>query len=190
MTSHTCTEIINLKNLDRILVSRKVDDEKICELLKLKRHLNGNKHRVKFVLSDGNPGRLYPQHGTPSIQSGISREIRKALTYDTYTDIDIKNAHPTIFCQLFTKLGISCPQLERYVNDREKCLKETGRPRDEAKEAFLKPMYGGKPNENSTQFMVDFNLEFMKNAEKVLLMEEYEEYRNLGAKKNKRKRPE
>lgn len=182
MTSNTCNEIISVENLNRILVSRKVDDGSIQELLKLKKKLNGNKNRVKFVLSNGNPGRLYPENGAPSLQS-LTRSIRKALTCPIYTDIDICNAHPTIFSQLFRKLSLPCPKLDRYVNERETCLKETGSTRDEAKQAYIKLMYGGKLDENSTPFMMDFHDEFMKNAEQVLGIEEHEIYRNLGAEK-------
>lgn len=180
MTSHSCYEIINTRNLDRILISGKVDDDSIRDLSKLKKKLNGNKNRVKFVLANGNPGRLYPDNGAPSLQS-LKRDVRKALTYDTYSDIDICNAHPAIFSQLFKKLNLPCPKLERYVNERGECLKETGLPHNEAKQGFLKLMYGGKPEANATRFMIDFHRELMKYAEQVINMEEHKEYRILGA---------
>ena len=105
---------------------------------------------IKFQLAnDGeNPGRLYPKRGAMSLQS-LKKDVRKALTYDTYTDIDMVNAHPTILSPLFAKLKIPCPLMDTYVSEREKILTETGLSRNDAKQAFISLMYGGKPRENA-----------------------------------------
>ena len=105
---------------------------------------------IKFQLAnDGeNPGRLYPKRGAMSLQS-LKKDVRKALTYDTYTDIDMVNAHPTILSPLFAKLKIPCPLMDTYVFEREKILTETGLSRNDAKQAFISLMYGGKPRENA-----------------------------------------
>ena len=53
-----------------------------------------------------------------SLQS-LKKDVRKAITYDTYTDIDMVNAHPTILSPLFAKLK-SCPLMDTYVSGVKK----------------------------------------------------------------------
>ena len=88
------------------------------------------------------------------------------------------NAHPVILGQLFLKLGLACPALERYVAEREAVLAETGLGRDEAKRAFITLMYGGE-RKDPTPFMA----EFLTNATTVLASEAYERYRTLAEAK-------
>ena len=45
---------------------------------------------------------MYPKRGASSVQ-GLKRDVRKALTHDSYTDIDMVNAHPCILSQLFKR---------------------------------------------------------------------------------------
>ena len=169
-TTHTCREIINTKNLNRILKAKKTDHDTLTELKKMKRRLkNTNQHKIHFCLSkDGEQaGRLYPKRGAVSLQN-LKGDVRKALSHDTYTDVDMVNAHPTILSQLFEREGLTCPHLGRYVAEREACLAETGMTRKDAKTAFILLMYGGKPRENATPFMTDFHTELMLNAAAVL----------------------
>jgi len=102
--------------------------------------------------------------------------VRKALTHDNYTDIDIVNCHPVLLSQLFKKHNLECPYLDEYIENREEHL-ETIMPlisdavdelpesnekhrivkerhgrvtpslkRDLAKTVFLRVMYGGTPS--------------------------------------------
>lgn len=184
-TTYSCREIINTQNLNRILKAKKIDHDTIVGLRKLKRRLGkSNQHEVSFCLSnDGeNPGRLYPKRGAMCLQS-LKKDVRKALTYDTYTDIDMTNAHPTILSQLFKKHDIACPQLDKYISERENLLAETGMPRSDAKQAFIQLMYGGKPRPNATPFMVDFHKEIISNAERILALPENHKYKDMGEMK-------
>ena len=184
-TTYSCREIINTQNLNRILKAKKIDHDTIVGLRKLKRRLGkSNQHEVSFCLSnDGeNPGRLYPKRGAMCLQS-LKKDVRKALTYDTYTDIDMTNAHPTILSQLFKKHDIACPKLDKYISERENLLAETGMPRNEAKQAFIQLMYGGKPRPNATPFMVDFHKEIISNAERILALPENHKYKDMGEMK-------
>jgi len=102
--------------------------------------------------------------------------VRKVLTHDNYTDIDIVNCHPVLLSQLFKKHNLECPYLEEYIENREEHLETIMRlisdtvdelsdsyekhriikehherlsrslKRDLAKTAFLRVMYGGKPS--------------------------------------------
>ena len=48
--------------------------------------------------------------------------MRKALTHDNYTDIDIVNCHPVLLSQLFKKHNLECPYLDEYIENREEHL--------------------------------------------------------------------
>ena len=173
-----CAEYVNTANLTRILRARKVDRDQLAQLKSLEKRLRaqgGDHHRLDFALPDPQVcvddlfGRLYPKRerggSTPSLQ-GLKRDVRKALAHDQYTDVDMVNAHPAILSQLFLKLGLACPALERYVAEREAVLAETGLGRDEAKQAFITLMYGGE-RKDPTPFMAEFREEFLTNATAV-----------------------
>ena len=194
MRNYTCAEYVNTANLRRILRARKVDRDQLAQLKSLEKRLRaqgGDHHRLDFALSDPQVcvddlfGRLYPKRerggSTPSLQ-GLKRDVRKALAHDQYTDVDMVNAHPVILSQLFLKLGLACPALERYVDEREAVLAETGLGRDEAKQAFITLMYGGE-RKDPTPFMAEFREEFLTNATAVLASEAYERYRTLAEAK-------
>ena len=194
MRNYTCAEYVNTANLRRILRARKVDRDQLAQLKSLEKRLRaqgGDHHRLDFALPDPQVcvddlfGRLYPKRerggSTPSLQ-GLKRDVRKALAHDQYTDVDMVNAHPVILSQLFLKLGLACPALERYVHEREAVLAETGLGRDEAKQAFITLMYGGE-RKDPTPFMAEFREEFLTNATAVLVSEAYERYRTLAEAK-------
>ena len=194
MRNYTCAEYVNTANLRRILRARKVDRDQLAQLKSLEKRLRaqgGDHHRLDFALPDPQVcvddlfGRLYPKRerggSTPSLQ-GLKRDVRKALAHDQYTDVDMVNAHPVILSQLFLKLGLACPALERYVHEREAVLAETGLGRDEAKQAFITLMYGGE-RKDPTPFMAEFREEFLTNATAVLASEAYERYRTLAEAK-------
>ena len=194
MRNYTCAEYVNTANLRRILRARKVDRDQLAQLKSLEKRLRaqgGDHHRLDFALPDPQVcvddlfGRLYPKRerggSTPSLQ-GLKRDVRKALAHDQYTDVDMVNAHPVILSQLFLKLGLACPALERYVDEREAVLAETGLGRDEAKQAFITLMYGGE-RKDPTPFMAEFREEFLSNATVVLASEAYERYRTLAEAK-------
>ena len=194
MRNYTCAEYVNTANLRRILRARKVDRDQLAQLKSLEKRLRaqgGDHHRLDFALPDPQVcvddlfGRLYPKRerggSTPSLQ-GLKRDVRKALAHDQYTDVDMVNAHPVILSQLFLKLGLACPALERYVAEREAVLAETGLGRDEAKQVFLTLMYGGE-RKDPTPFMANFRDEFLTNATVVLASEAYERYRTLAEAK-------
>jgi hypothetical protein len=88
-------------------------------------------------------GRLYADRGL----QGCMREIRCALSKDTYLDIDIGNCHPTLLEQYCNTNKIVCPCLTAYVKNRELYLSHIMEQhkvsRDIAKKLMLRLSYGG-----------------------------------------------
>ena len=179
MNAYSCREIINTENLDRIIKAKRLDTGQLTQLQRLRKRLkehDGYAHKVDFALNpQERRGRLYPKRGASSVQ-GLKRDVRKALTHDSYTDIDMVNAHPCILSQLFKRHGLECPYLDEYIASREEHLesvmriiddtiaallddtpknrvikrehasKSSSLRRDEAKTQFLRVMYGGRPD--------------------------------------------
>jgi len=177
MLRYTCTEIINTENLDKIIKAKRLDAPQLTRLKSLQKRLkaqDGFFHKVDFIRnSTDGVGRLYPKLNAPSVQ-GLKRDVRKALTCNTYTDIDMVNAHPCILSQLFKRHNLTCPRLDEYITNREVLLqgvmevvddvvnalpddsgknstiryehlrKSRSAKRDHAKSQFLRIMYGGK----------------------------------------------
>ena len=106
MNAYSCREIINTENLDRIIKAKRLDTGQLTQLQRLRKRLkehDGYAHKVDFALNpQERRGRLYPKRGASSVQ-GLKRDVRKALTHDSYTDIDMVNAHPCILSQLFKR---------------------------------------------------------------------------------------
>ena len=185
MESYACLEYVNVENLAKMINSKRLNDVDMNKLTRLKKRLGKNVfHQVKFIPKfklnkTKGVGRLYPRHNSPSLQD-MPREVRKALAYDKYSDLDLVNCHPVISQQLFNKYGISCGALDKYVLNREVCLQETGLPRDEAKELFIKMMYNGKPDSNASEFVKEFHTEFKTASTRLLATADYNIYFKLG----------
>jgi hypothetical protein len=122
MNTYSCREIINTENLDRIIKAKRLDPGQLTQLQRLRKRLkehDGYAHKVDFALNPHERrGRLYPKRGASSVQ-GLKRDVRKALTHDSYTDIDMVNAHPCILSQLFKRHNLECPRLDEYIANRE-----------------------------------------------------------------------
>lgn len=185
MESYTCTEYINIQNLNKIIASKRVDDETMTKLNNIKRRLKKSpSHQIKFIPKERihktkGVGRLYPSHNIQTLQD-MPRAVRKALAYDQYSDLDIVNCHPVVLDQVFKENGIPCASLEKYVLHRELMLSESGMPRAEAKDAFIRLMYGGKPKEQYNTYMKQFYDEFNKASTLLLNTAKYNQYRLLG----------
>jgi hypothetical protein len=187
MQSYTCTEYINVGNLDNMLSDDLISDDERKKLRKLKSSLKKkNHHTVVFAPSNtvsgsNKVGRLYPK--TQSLQN-LQRNIRKALAYDNYIDVDMVNAHPEICRQLFERNEIKCPLLTQYCSNRDALLNETGLTRDEAKKQFMKILYGGDDVDYtpkfSTPFMTNFFKEQIENSKRLMNIPEYLLYKKLG----------
>ena len=105
-------------------------------------------------------GRLYCGN---SIQ-GLPSKIRGFLMSNT-TDIDMKNAHPTILRYICKKYEIPCPNLEYYILHRDEILAEFP-DADKAKKCFLASLNDCNPNirvKNKTFQKFDIEMKYIQN---------------------------
>jgi hypothetical protein len=84
-------------------------------------------------------GRMYGHRNTMTL---ISRQCRYYLFKDSYFDLDLKNAHPTILMAYAKSNNIEANVLKAYVSNREEFLQEIVNrdkiTRNEAKTAVLR----------------------------------------------------
>ncbi len=67
-------------------------------------------------------GRYFAK-GSLSLQS-LPKEVRHTISKDYYYDVDIVNAHTVILYQYCKKQGLSTPNLNEYIENREGILGE------------------------------------------------------------------
>jgi hypothetical protein len=104
-------------------------------------------------------GRLFCAY---SIQ-GLSKSVRGFLMKHT-TDIDMKNAHPTILKYLCHENDIQCPNLEYYINNRDEVVRNI----PDGKNVFLSSLNNDKLNNKiQNKFFKDFDKE-MKHIQKQI----------------------
>jgi hypothetical protein len=104
---------------------------------------------VEYVPAEYKAGRLYGN----GLQ-GVSGWIRRIIGYKFYHDVDIKNACPTILCQIAKRELGECPGcpaiLEEYARDRSTVfarVRANGMPNASdavLKTLFLVSLHGGK----------------------------------------------
>jgi hypothetical protein len=116
------------------------------QLQAYKKLIKLGKAEVKYVRTTGMSfGRCNPVKALGLFC--IRREIRHTLAKTKYTDIDIENCHPAILLQICKKYDIDCDNLEDYVVNRAKYLKEVMETyevnRDSAKKLFIQLLYFG-----------------------------------------------
>ena len=127
-------------------------------------------------------GRIYG----PGLQ-GVSGWIRRILAYKYYHDVDMKNAGPTILCQIAKKELGECPAiLEEYARDRSSVfarVRAHGMPNstDEVlKNLFLISMYGGKYTNSphatgANQVLAYFEKQVRRTVRKLRLVGTFKE---------------
>ena len=99
------------------------------------------------------------QFSTTVSQQTLCKKIRHTIARDNYMDVDMKNAHPQIASQYCASKSIDCPNLNKYINDRDAILEEiasTGYTKEEAKTAFLAVLNGGKGKDIDHPLLNDF----------------------------------
>ena len=118
-------------------------------------------------------GRLYCGN---SIQ-GLPSRIRGFLMTHT-TDIDMKNAHPTILRYICKQHDIPCPNLEYYLAHRDEILAEFPDP-DVAKTTFLASLNDGKRNlREKNQTFRRFDAEMKTIQDKITSLECYKDIKS------------
>jgi len=112
-------------------------------------------------------GRLYCGN---SLQ-GLGKQFRGFLCQDVTTDIDMKNAHPTIASYLCRLHNIPCPNLTYYIANRDEILAQFG---PDGKELFLKALNDDKLNKKEkNKIFKEFDKECKEIQKRLSEVEEY-----------------
>jgi len=130
--------------------------------------------------------RVYAEKGLGLQQ--FSRDIRNLLAKPFYFDIDVVNCHPTILLKLCKENNWACPNLERYVGERDTILNELcekyDSSKDDMKTVINTIMYlGGLPYDSKVaedRFINDYRTEMFAIAENIKL-----KYPSIYAKTSK-----
>ena len=141
---------------------KKKDYDLTLTLKKLCKNNNGQ-NLVKYAHSKGSSklfkGRLFAT--SVSLQN-LPRELRGALATGKYYDIDMVNAHPVILSQYCKKNNIDCPNLDKYVKNRDTIIKTIAKKnnmnKEKIKKTFLCALNGGE-KEIDDKFFKDFKKE-------------------------------
>jgi len=133
-------------------------------------------------------GRLY---GSKGALERTEKECRGTLCQSYYCDVDIVNCHPVILYQFARKnFGCELVEVEKYCNNREEYLMHIveghKEARDEAKEAVIRIMYGGK---NDHPFLEPFNQEIKAFTRYLMTLDGYQPLLE-ACKKHKELKPE
>lgn len=124
-------------------------------------------------------GRVFPKKSLGL--TAFAKKIRNTLIKDTYIDIDIRNAQPTIIYNLCKSNEIPCPTLEKYINNRDEILKEVidtyDVDRSSAKDLFISLAFLGSfqgwckelnlDGKKPIPFIIDITDELKKIAYKI-----------------------
>lgn len=134
--------------LTAIIDSDLVKDQQELTILKNynKKILKNNRVRVEYKQVDYNFGRNF---ATKSMSLGCMRKvIRHTLMKQAgYQDIDMVNCHATILQQLCKSNALACPELDKYINQRDILLEAVKKlynvDRDQAKKLFIILLFYG-----------------------------------------------
>lgn len=101
------------------------------------------------------------------------KQIRGALAFGLYVDIDISNCHPTLLLQIAQHNNIECKYLSKYVNNREKYINlvmDTYKcSKDDAKTLFIILLYFGSFNKWAENLNIkDDEIKFIHKLKKEL----------------------
>ncbi len=159
----------------------------------------------KYRASAATPGartvtyhRATPGHGRLFADGGLSlqsmpREIRNAIAFQAYDDVDMVNAHPNLLLQFCEQHALPCEALRHYCADRGAVLAELepGAPRPgNGKRAVLAVLNGGDVAHDRrgiqfTPWMRAFAQEMMRVREAALHTPHGAKYLELAKSKRK-----
>jgi hypothetical protein len=140
----------------------------------------GNQVPITYRLSSSQAGQLgYGRlFGTKGSLEQIEKGLRGALCSKYYWDIDIVNCHPTLLVQLAKQYDIDLICLRRYVDERDRLLDSfvsLGKERDDVKSDVIKCLYGGKPADDSPDWLQGIYRE-MQDFSRKLIPHHYDLY--------------
>ena len=140
------TEKVDINRIDELLNSTLPTKEQKLKLLQYKKLVKNGFSKIQYFHSKkegglNNDGRVYCK-GSIGLQM-FKKNIRSYLAHEYYKDIDIVNCYPVLLLQLCNKLKIKCKFLKQYVNNRGFYLSKIKIQRDDAKELYIRLLFGG-----------------------------------------------
>lgn len=140
------------------------ETHKMCdEVIRAKGTITRTYH-YSLSTPSGIEGRLF----CPGSMQTVPREIRGLAMRGISTDIDMKNAHPTILRYICFLSNIECPQLEYYINHRDEMI-GTGPERETKKALFLKALN----KDTIVKEIKDFSKEIIKIQNLIMKLPEF-----------------
>jgi len=116
-----------------------------------------------------NFGRQFDHSGL----QGMQKCVRGVLCDGVISDLDIVNCHPNILSWICKQNDISCPNLDYYIQNRDKTLNslhnEHNFDREDAKKLFLKATNSSYPNKVHIYDFLDAYDAEMKKIQKTLM---------------------
>lgn len=140
----TYEEKLNIKALTNVIETWDLKPETKLQLIILRAQTDENgKNFVWYRRTSGPKGRRFA--GCVSLQ-GIPDAVRQAIIDVSYTDIDMVNAHPTLFSGLAKTYGVDAGKINFYIENREKVLEKISSffkvSRDASKDLMLALTFG------------------------------------------------
>lgn len=146
--------------------------------------------RVSYVHPLHGHGRLFARDGL-SLQS-MPREIRNAIAFEAYDDVDMVNAHPQLLRQFCEKSNIVCPFLQRYCSHRDAVLDELESDQGRnGKKAVLAIINGGASTNHGvkvTKWLSSFSKEMKTVRQAILKLREGKPYMTMAIENAKNER--
>ena len=153
----------------------RITDPSYDPLKQMKKYLNRSKNG-KIVIDYHQAhnrafGRWFADDSC-SLQN-LPREVRHTISEQHYIDIDIVNAHPVLLVQICGHNSIECDEVEEYVDNREKHIKDVldenpHMTREEVKNVFLSLLNGGKKAYNDIKNKTKFLKRFRRQMTDIL----------------------
>ena len=108
--------------LEELLRAKNVSADEIKQLIHLKQQVVKFGDTIDYILEPSKHGwgRLVSKNSI----FNLSRPVRHYLCRNSYVDIDIQNAQPTILMSYCKKFGIQCSELTYYVENRNQIFKQ------------------------------------------------------------------
>jgi hypothetical protein len=135
---------------------------------------------TRFYKQNENVGRYY----CGMSMQGMQKAARGFLMDGVGTDVDMVNAHPTLFLSLCKKLKFHCPNLEYYVRHRSELLEKY--PDAGIKQQFIEILYGSGLKAE-IEFLKDWKNECKVLQAALLAHPNYAHYKDLVKEEKKNK---
>ncbi len=163
-------ETFNIKKANELLLSKNIDNEDKNKLKKYIKYIDANNY-ISIKYTD-KLGRLKSEvvgkvEDTCICQTYMSKAIKKNILYNIYNDVDMKNAHISIYIQLCKYYKLKIKNIN-YLNDDQlvkKIKKDNNVSDDDYKKIKCKILYGGKMNK---KIFIDIQNEIKENTEIIL----------------------